>query len=108
MEEEKDNSKTQVNEGPDTENAPVVLVEKPAAAIPASPKEPMARRVQKGSAWALMISAILFALIAISAIWGVFGDNNNAAWKSVASLGIVALASLVINVGARIFEDHSH
>jgi hypothetical protein len=64
----------------------------------------LARVIEKGSAWVLITSAILFALIAILAVWGAFGDNSSAAWKSIASLGIIALAALVINVSARIFE----
>ncbi len=64
----------------------------------------MVRQLEKASAWTLILSAILFAVIAIMSVWGGFGDSSDAAWKASASLGIIALAALVVNVGARIFE----
>ena len=62
------------------------------------------KTVEKISAWVLIFSAVLFALIAIMSIWGIFGSNSNAAWKSAASLGVIAIAALVVNLGARIYE----
>jgi len=62
------------------------------------------RKVEKISAWVLIFSAILFALVAIVSIWGAFGSNNNVAWKAASSLGIIAITSLVVNIGARIYE----
>lgn len=73
--------------------------------IPSEPDQSSAiRSVAKISAWVLILSAVLFALIAIAAIWGVFGNNSNAAWKSAASFGLIALAALVVNIGTRIYE----
>ncbi len=62
------------------------------------------KTVEKSSAWVLIFSAVLFALIAIMSIWGVFGSNSNVAWKSAASLGVIAVVALIVNLGARIYE----
>lgn len=62
------------------------------------------RIVEKASAWTMIICALLFALIAILSVWGVFGSNRDPAWKSLISLGIITIAALVINIAARIYE----
>jgi len=40
-------------------------------------------------------------------IWGVFHHNINIAWRSAASLAVIGLAALVVNIGARIYEGKS-
>jgi hypothetical protein len=71
---------------------------------PSSHSNGAIKTVEKSSAWVLIFSAVLFALIAIMSIWGVFGSNSNVAWKSAASLGVIAVAALIVNLGARIYE----
>jgi cytochrome b subunit of formate dehydrogenase len=65
------------------------------------------QKVERATAWILILSAILFALVGISAIWGAFGDNGDVVWRSLGSLAVIALASLVINVGARMAEGRN-
>ncbi len=62
------------------------------------------RKIEKLSAWVVIYSASLFALIEIFSIWGVFGNNSNVGWKSALSLGVIVLTALVVNVGARIYD----
>lgn len=78
----------------------------PAPVTSASTPEVMTtfRKVERVTAWVLIISAILFALIGIGSIWGMFGDNTDIVWRSLGSLSVIALAALVINVGARMAE----
>lgn len=63
------------------------------------------RKVERVTAWVLIISAVLFAVIGIAAIWGAFGDNGDVVWRALGSLSVIALAALVINVGARMAEN---
>jgi len=65
------------------------------------------KKVKRISAWVLIFSAILFALIAIMSIWGVFHHNIDIAWRSAASLAVIGLAALIVNIGARIYEGKS-
>jgi len=65
------------------------------------------KKVRKISAWILIFSAILFTLIAIMSIWGVFHHNINIAWRSAASLAVISLAAFIVNIGARIYEGKS-
>jgi len=65
------------------------------------------KKVRKISAWILITSAILFALISIMSIWGVFHHNINIAWRSAASLAVIGLAAFIVNIGARIYEGKS-
>ena len=62
------------------------------------------RKIEKFSAWVVIFSASLFALIEISFIWGVFGHNTNVEWKSALSLGVIVITALVVNVGAHIYD----
>ena len=61
-------------------------------------------KVRKATAQVLIITGVLFAIIGILSIWGVISDGN-VAWKSLTTLGVVALAALTINVGMKIYED---
>jgi hypothetical protein len=55
----------------------------------------------------LVFSAILFASVSILAIWQVFGDNTNEiVWRSLSSLGTIALAALVVNVATKLMDQH--
>lgn len=61
--------------------------------------------VQKVTAWVMIISAILFALVGILAIWEVFGENaGDTIGRAFGSLVIVAFAALIVNVASRIGE----
>lgn len=61
-------------------------------------------RVERITAIVLMVSGVLFAIIGIAAIWGAFDDNGDVVWRSLGSLAVVALAALIVNVGARTAE----
>jgi hypothetical protein len=69
-----------------------------------SPKVAMIERI---TASVLIVSGILFAVIAIASIWGAFGGNGEVVWRSLGSLGVIALTSLVINVGARMMDGRN-
>lgn len=60
------------------------------------------RSVQKITAWVMIISAVLFALVGILAIWQVFGDNvGDPLGRAFGSLLVIAFASLIVNVASR-------
>lgn len=61
-------------------------------------------QVERITAIILMTNGVLFAIIGIAAIWGAFDDNGDIVWRSLGSLAVIALASLVINVGVRMAE----
>jgi hypothetical protein len=62
-------------------------------------------KLRHGSAWAMIISAIVFALIGILATWSVFGPStSDIVWRSFSSLAIIAFASLIVNVASRMVE----
>ncbi|HVX24326.1 MAG TPA: hypothetical protein VG992_03225 [Candidatus Saccharimonadales bacterium] len=61
-------------------------------------------KVERVTAWILIGSAILFATVGILAIWGLFDDSGDVVGRSLGSLAVIALAALVINVGARMAE----
>lgn len=64
----------------------------------------IARKIEKISAWVLISSAVIFAIISILSIWGVFSNSSGIVWKSLSSMSVLAFMSLVINVAARIFD----
>ncbi len=58
--------------------------------------------IRRVTAWVMILSAILFAMIGILAIWEVLGDNaGDVVWRAFSSLAIIAFASLVVNVASR-------
>jgi len=61
-------------------------------------------KVERVTAWVLIVSAVLFAVIGIASIWGAFGDDGDVVWRSLGSLAVIALAAVIINVGARMAE----
>jgi hypothetical protein len=64
-------------------------------------------KLRHGSAWAMIISAIVFALIGLLATWSVFGPSTgDIVWRSFSSLGIIAFASLIVNVASRMVENN--
>lgn len=63
--------------------------------------------IQKATAWVMIASAVLFALVGIMAVWEVFGpDGGDVVMKAFSSLAIIAFAALIVNVSARLMEDH--
>lgn len=94
MEENNQTDKPQIIEGQQGGNELVVK----------SPANPF-RTVRKISAWAMIICAILFAIIAILAIWGVFNSSSDFIWRSLSTLTVLAFCSLVINVGSKIYDS---
>ena len=58
--------------------------------------------IRRVTAWVMILSAILFAMIGILAIWEVFGDNaGDVVWRAFSSLAIIAFAALIVNVASR-------
>jgi hypothetical protein len=93
------------NDTPPTEQTPEASASTqiPVAAAPSSDLSRF-KKVERVTAWVLILSAVLFAVIGILAIWGAFGDDTNVVWRSLGRLSVIALASLVVNVGARMAE----
>jgi len=62
-------------------------------------------QIQRVTAWVMIISAILFALVGVMAIWQVFGDNaGDTIGRAFGSLVIIAFAALIVNVASRVGE----
>lgn len=62
------------------------------------------RSTQKITAYVIIFSAVLFALISILAIWGVISEGD-AIGRSLSTLAVVVFSAIVVNVGARIYEN---
>lgn len=59
--------------------------------------------IKRATAWVMIISAIMFALVGVLAVWQVFGDDaGDVVWRAFSSLAIIAFAALVVNVASRI------
>jgi len=70
-----------------------------------SPKRSVFHEIQKITAWVMIISAMLFALVGVLAIWQVFGDNaGDTIGRAFGSLVIIAFAALIVNVASRVGE----
>lgn len=82
--------------------APVVAASEPSAA---QPQSGALAKVEKITAWILILSGILFALVGLMSIWGAFGGNTDIVWRSLGSLAVIAFTALIVNVGARIAEN---
>ena len=58
--------------------------------------------IRRITAWVMIMSAILFALVGVLAIWEVLGESaGDVVWRAFSSLAIIAFASLVVNVASR-------
>lgn len=58
--------------------------------------------IRRVTAWVMIMSAILFALVGVLAIWEVFGESaGDVVWRAFSSLAIIAFAALVVNVASR-------
>ena len=63
-------------------------------------------QIKQITAWVMILSAILFALIGVLGIWQVFGSNTgDVVWRAFSSLLVIAFAALIINVASRAGED---
>jgi hypothetical protein len=92
---------TKAEQSDETKKQPLVQVPKPSIEDESS----LFIKLRHGSAWAMIISAIVFALIGILATWSVFGPStNDIVWRSFSSLAIIAFASLIVNVASRMVE----
>ncbi len=70
-----------------------------------SPKRSVLHEIQKITAWVMIISAVMFALIGVLAIWQVFGNNaGDTIGRAFGSLVIIAFAALIVNVASRVGE----
>jgi hypothetical protein len=68
-----------------------------------SPANSVFLTIKHITAWVMIISAILFALIGVLAVWEVLGTNaGDVVWRAFISMVIIAFASLVVNVASRI------
>lgn len=65
----------------------------------------MLKTVKRWVAIILTISVIFMTLLAILAIWDVFDDD--VAWKSLSTLGVVLVASAISLVIIKIIDDKS-
>jgi hypothetical protein len=64
------------------------------------------RKLERITAVILITTGIFFAVIAILAIWGLLGDSGELIPRTLGTLGVIAFVALIINVGARLMEDH--
>lgn len=63
------------------------------------------KAVEKVTVWVMVLSAIVFALISILAIWGLFGDDpGSVIGRSLGTVAVIAFAALVVNVGANVLD----
>lgn len=85
-------------EKPQQTNVP--NVEEPKA--PATSQAGAFHTIKYVTSWVMVLSAILFAIIGIMAVWQVFGpDTGDVVGRAFASIAIVAFAALVVNVASR-------
>lgn len=72
-------------------------------------EESLAKKVNRYTAFILLFSGIAFVLIAILSIWEVFGPNaGDIVWRSLGSLGAIALGAMIVSVASRLVEQNSH
>ncbi|MCL2085344.1 hypothetical protein FWH09_00170 [Candidatus Saccharibacteria bacterium] len=65
-----------------------------------------ARAIRTTCAWVVIISAALFAFVAILGIWGVFGTSTgDVVGKSLGSLFVIGFASGVIAIVSSLIAD---
>lgn len=58
--------------------------------------------IRRVTAWVMIMSAILFALVGVLAIWEVLGESaGDVVWRAFSSLAIIAFAALVVNVASK-------
>lgn len=58
--------------------------------------------IRRVTAWVMIMSAILFALVGVLAIWEVLGESaGDVVWRAFSSLAIIAFASLVVNIASK-------
>lgn len=71
-----------------------------------SSKENVFASVKHITAWIMIISAVLFALIGLMGIWQLLGeDTGDIMWRAFSSLLVIAFASLIVNVASRVGES---
>ncbi|HEX6258717.1 MAG TPA: hypothetical protein VFZ48_04510 [Candidatus Saccharimonadales bacterium] len=69
---------------------------------PVSDKAEVFMAIRRVTAWVMIMSAILFALIGILAVWEVLGKSaGEVLGRAFLSLAILAFASLIVNVASR-------
>jgi len=79
----------------------------PAEALHHEKELSLAQKINRTMAYVLIISGISFVLIAVLAIWNVFGDDaGTVVWRSLGSLGAIALGALIVSVASKIITDH--
>lgn len=70
-----------------------------------SREETLAHKVNRVMAFVLIFSGIGFVLIAILALWDVFGENNGEViWRALGSLGAIALGALIVSISSRLID----
>lgn len=63
-------------------------------------------QLQRITAVVMITAGVGFAIIATLAIWGAFEDDD-ITWRSLATLAVIALAALIINIGSRFYDQGS-
>ena len=70
---------------------------------PVQPQNDVFYMIKRVTAWVMIISATMFALVGVLAVWEVLGESaGDVVWRAFASLAIIAFASLIVNVASRI------
>lgn len=96
---------TAIEDGKNTSNIPPSVPYSPHLTSTDASRFAAIRRV---AAFVTIISAVLFALISVLAIWQVFGQNTgDVVWRFASSLGVIGFASLIVNVVARSMEERT-
>lgn len=84
-----------------------VSVPTPVVELPKT--ESLAHKINRIMAFVLIVSAIAFVLISILSIWEVFGpDAGTVVWRSLGSLGAIALGALIISIASKLIDDRQH
>ena len=94
-----DTSHQQDSNGSETVKTPMANVQNNK---PSHQNSEMFLVIKKATAWVMIISAMLFALVGVLAVWEVFGPHaGDVVWRAFSSLVIIAFAALVVNVASR-------
>ncbi len=89
---------------PKTEAQPAPIITSPS--IEVSKPEGLAHKINRITAIILIVSGSVFVLIAILAIWQVFGkDNSDVVWRALGSLGAIALGALIVSVASKLVDE---
>lgn len=82
--------------------APIIMQKPHKASVSAA-----TRSIRATCAWVVIISAAMFAFVAVLGIWGVFGvSTGDVVGKSLASLFVIGFAAGVIALVSSLLDDN--